>query len=211
MPSSTFKRIHVLVLQGELVAATDRVDQATSTEDLLHSEPALKVTIKSASLGQAGPLAKAIRPDVILIDGMRGDPVDVLTELDEALRDTPVLVLLDEVDYDRVHAVVVAGARGCLVRPFDADALTATIVQVHNKASRRRQLHPDLTVGTAATGQLIAVRGTKGGVGATAVAINVAVALKRRTKQSTVVVDGHFFGGDVPVALNLAPNRSIVD
>ena len=60
-------------------------------------------------------------------------------------------------------------------------------------------------------GRLIAVRGTKGGVGTTAIATSLAVAVHRQTKQPTVLVDGYFYGGDVPVALNITPHRSILD
>jgi len=60
-------------------------------------------------------------------------------------------------------------------------------------------------------GQLIAVRGSKGGVGTTAVATNLAVALHRQTKQPVALVDGDFFAGDVLAALNLESNRSVMD
>src|SRR5262249_52674554 len=60
-------------------------------------------------------------------------------------------------------------------------------------------------------GRLIAVRGAKGGVGATVVAANLAVAIRRQTGQPTVLVDGHLFAGDVCVALDLKPTRSVID
>jgi pilus assembly protein CpaE len=60
-------------------------------------------------------------------------------------------------------------------------------------------------------GQLIAVRGSKGGVGTTAIATNLAVALHRQTKQPTALVDGDFFAGDVLAALNLSSSRSVMD
>jgi pilus assembly protein CpaE len=60
-------------------------------------------------------------------------------------------------------------------------------------------------------GQLIAVRGSKGGVGATTIATNLAVALHRQTKQSVALVDGDMFAGDVLAALNLLSNRSVMD
>jgi pilus assembly protein CpaE len=64
---------------------------------------------------------------------------------------------------------------------------------------------------TSDRGQLIAVRGSKGGVGTTALATNLAVALYRQTKQPTALVDGDFFAGDVLAALNLSSNRSVMD
>jgi pilus assembly protein CpaE len=64
---------------------------------------------------------------------------------------------------------------------------------------------------TADRGQLIAIRGAKGGVGTTAVATNFAVALHRQTKQPTALIDGDFIAGDVLAALNLSSNRSVMD
>jgi pilus assembly protein CpaE len=211
MDALSSRKIHVLVLRGEPIGTSPRGDAAAAYAHLLRAEPALHVTVKMVGLGQAGQVARSLRPDVILLDGAPGDPVRIVTELDEALGDTPVLVLLDEADHDQVHACVVAGARGCLLRPVDPDILADTIVQVHEKASRRRRMQVERPASAPPSGHLIAVRGTKGGVGTTAIATSLAVAIQRRSKQPTVLVDGHFFGGDVPVALNLAPNRSLVD
>jgi pilus assembly protein CpaE len=60
-------------------------------------------------------------------------------------------------------------------------------------------------------GQLIAVRGAKGGVGTTAIAVNLAVALQRQTNQPTALIDGDFIAGDALAALNLSSNRSVLD
>jgi pilus assembly protein CpaE len=60
-------------------------------------------------------------------------------------------------------------------------------------------------------GQLIAVRGSKGGVGTTSIAVNLAVALHRQANQPVALVDGDLFAGDVLAALNLASNRSVMD
>jgi pilus assembly protein CpaE len=60
-------------------------------------------------------------------------------------------------------------------------------------------------------GQLIAVRGSKGGVGTTAIAANLAVSLQRQTRQSVALIDGDLFAGDVLAALNLSANRSLMD
>jgi pilus assembly protein CpaE len=208
--TSSSRRIHVLVLQGELFSGSHRRDENVPLGGLLRGASALQVTVESATPGQAGQVARKLRPDVILLDGVHADAVDLVTELDEAVGETPVLVVLDEAERDMVQMCVVAGARGCMIRPFDSDTLSATIVQMHHKGVRRRQLLADRV--TAPTGgRLIAVRGAKGGVGTTAIASSLAVAIKRRGKEATALVDGHFLGGDVSVALNVAPNRSLVD
>src|SRR5205807_943482 len=142
MNTSMNRKIRVLILQGEGTPGASPL--GPSTEDVLRTEePALEVTVRSARSGQAARVATTVRSDVILLDGVSDDPVEVVSELDEALGETPVLVMLDEIERDRVHACVVAGARGCLVRPVDADTLVSTIVHLHQKADRRRQLQAD--------------------------------------------------------------------
>jgi pilus assembly protein CpaE len=148
---------------------------------------------------------------VILLDGVFGEPADVVSELDDAMPETPIVVLLDESDHERAQACVLAGARACLTRPAQAAALAATVLQVHDKASRRRRHHVDQSNGADRLGRLIAVRGAKGGVGTTVVAANLAVAIRRQTAQPTVLVDGHLLAGDVCVALDVKPTRSSID
>jgi pilus assembly protein CpaE len=211
MNSSIFRKIHVLVLRGENITASERYRAAISPEEALRNEPGFQLTVGTAVAGRVGPTARNVRPDVIVVESHRDDCVELISELDEAVSETPVVVLLDEAERDQVQACVVAGARGCLVRPFDGETLATTLLQVHNKASRRRRLNADAPHSAKSGGRIIAVRGAKGGVGATAIATSLAVALARRAKQATALVDGHFFGGDIPVAMNLAPDRSIVD
>ena len=209
--SHSFRKIRVLILRGRQFAASHHHDNPEAAESVMAAEPSLHVTVGTAASGQLAQLARDNRPDVIVLDGMDSDPAEFVAELDEALSETPVLVLFEETESDRVQACVVAGARGCMVRPFGPEALIAMIVQVHDKASRRRRQHAERLSNAPTGGRLISVRGAKGGVGATAIATSLAVAIKRRSKQSTIVVDGHFFGGDVPVTLNLAPSRSLAD
>jgi pilus assembly protein CpaE len=138
----------------------------------------------------------------------------VVAELDEALQRVPIVAILDEADRDRAHDCVVAGGSGTLVRPVDPNALARTIFQVHDRAARRRkqwQAELEASGKHAQGGRVIAVRGTKGGVGATAIAINLAVSIKRQTATRVALVDANLFGGDVPVSLNLVPNGSIDD
>jgi pilus assembly protein CpaE len=204
------RKIQLLVLHGELSSIGPAVDNAERTEDLLGKEPRIVSVVATAAFGQAVKAAQSHNPDVILLDGVFGDPADLATELDEAMSDTPIVVVLDESQYDRAQACVLAGARACLTRPIDPATLSTTIFKVHERASRQRMLHAKQP-GAQDIGRLIAVRGAKGGVGASVVATNLAIAIRRRTGQPTALVDGHFFGGDISVALDLKPARSLID
>lgn len=60
-------------------------------------------------------------------------------------------------------------------------------------------------------GRVVSVVSSKGGVGKTTVATNVAVALARALPHSTVLVDLDLQFGDVATALNLTPEYSLTD
>ena len=206
-------KIHVLILHAEMPAVADQSDERDPKE-LVPDDPRLRVTVAGVGYGEAVRAAQLHRPDVIVLDGVPGDPAELVAELEEALPNALVLVMVDRAERELVHDCVVAGASGCLERSVDPDTLVQTIFRVHGRATRlRKQLQAE--VGASGNenegGTLIAVRGAKGGVGCTAVAANLAVAIKRRSGRRVALVDAHFLGGDVPVALDLVPNRSIVD
>lgn len=207
--TSTPNTIRLLVLRGD-TTGEHSLEKSSSATALVRHVPDLLVTARVVASAQGPQVAARIRADVVLLEGFV-NPVELVAQLDEALGDTPVIVLLDEADSEIAHACVVAGARACVAHPFEPDALIDTIVQVHDKATRRRQLHGHSSAGKVRAGQLIAVRGTKGGVGATAIAANLAFAIQRGTGLPTVLVDGHLFGADVAATLNLAPARSLID
>jgi pilus assembly protein CpaE len=202
-------KIHVLVLRDELPSIQDRMDQPP--EAFLPNEPRVRVTVAKAAYGEAAAAVRHHRPDVVVLDGVLGEPAVLVGELDEAFPGIPLLVLLDDAERERSHDCVVAGARGCLVRPVDPNTLVRTIVQVHDRAARRRRQLESERIGGDRMAQLTAVRGVKGGVGSTVVATNLAVAIQRQTKKRVLLIDANFFGGDVPVALDIAPNRNIAD
>jgi pilus assembly protein CpaE len=210
-PSTSLKKIQVLLLRSNLTTVSPAIDNSEPIEQQLRIEPRIVTTVAGAVFGQMVTIAQKHRPDVILLDGAFGDPADLVSELDEAMHATPVIVLLDESQRDRGHACVVAGARGCFYHPIDAAALAATILKVHERASRRRLQHADGPGNGRAAGRLIAVRGAKGGVGTSVIAANLAIAIRKLTRQPTALVDGHFYGGDVSVTLNLKADRSVID
>jgi len=64
---------------------------------------------------------------------------------------------------------------------------------------------------TGAAGRLISVFSTKGGVGKTCVAINVAASMAKRSPEPVVLVDGDLQFGDVSVMLGLPPQNTVLD
>src|ERR687888_985085 len=96
MISNHLTPAHVLVLRDELPivgyqAEGNETDEPQRAEELLSREPRLRVTVARAGYGEAVQAAQKHRPDVVLLDGVLGDPVELVAELDEALQKLPVL------------------------------------------------------------------------------------------------------------------------
>jgi pilus assembly protein CpaE len=64
---------------------------------------------------------------------------------------------------------------------------------------------------TGEPGRLISVFSTKGGVGKTCVAINVAAAMAKRSAEPVVLIDGDLQFGDVSVMLSLQSQNTVLD
>jgi len=64
---------------------------------------------------------------------------------------------------------------------------------------------------TGEPGRLISVFSTKGGVGKTCVAINVAAAMAKRSSEPVVLIDGDLAFGDVSVMLSLQSQNTVLD
>ncbi len=94
-----------------------------------------------------------------------------------------------------------AGVTEWLAEPLSPTALVDAVERV----ARRHAVK-------AATGQVFAFVGAKGGVGATTTAVNIATALKNSTAaRKALLIDLHMTHGDAALFLNAEPKFSIAD
>lgn len=140
-------------------------------------------------------------------------PDAILTELDlpdmngadlcRALRQrtetasTPIIVLSASPGVAERVASLRAGAGDYLVKPPDAQELIA-------------RLKAALDMRREKAGFMTAVVGSKGGVGASMVAVNLAIALRHETRAGVAVIDAAVTSGAVDVMLNLQVSAGAV-
>ena len=200
--------IRLLVL-GDLPQAVDVI------AGLLQHEPGFTITTSRAAYGEASRAVRQAEPDVVLLlaDSLEAaDPVVAVEELESAAAGVAIVVLSSGDRY-APRDFVLAGARDCLAPPYDREILAASLRQVHaHEARRRDRLVASLGIGGRQHRcRIVAIHGAKGGVGATTVAVNVAVALRRLTDERVALVDASLQTGDVGVALNLVGSAAIDD
>jgi pilus assembly protein CpaE len=122
-----------------------------------------------------------------------------------------VVFAVSELSTDVLQQALRAGARDAVVMGGEA-SLHQSVDRVGEllagSAATRTQT-PALRVGEP--GRLIVVFSTKGGVGKTCIAINVGVAMAKRSDDPVVLIDGDLQFGDVSVMLGLPPHHTVLD
>ena len=121
-----------------------------------------------------------------------------------------VVFAVYELSTDVLQQALRAGARDAIVIGGEASLHQSVdrVGELLAGATPRAQTPATLT---GEPGRLISVFSTKGGVGKTCVAINVAASMARRSPNPVVLVDGDLQFGDVSVMLGLPPQNTVLD
>jgi pilus assembly protein CpaE len=215
--SSGEEKIRVLIVD-------DIPETRENLRKLLYFENDIEVVAAASNGEEAIEFARDFQPHIVLMDiNMPG--VDGISASEAIGREAPtaqVIMMSVQSEADYLRRSMLAGARDFLTKPFSADELVSTIRRVFEMGESRRLAMPAVkpaATGPAAAapvasqpeGKLIAVFSPKGGVGCTVLAVNLAIALHRANRESTVLVDGSLQFGDIAVTLDLQPTHSISD
>ncbi len=199
------RQINALVVHDETVSAA--LVAAHIAED-----SGLELVAVLDTLAPSEEQLREFDADVLLVACRAGS--DAVLRIVQGWRELrvgrPVVVLSHDTDQDFVKAAFAAGA----------DDLVALAPGPYVPEQSRREIEfalrkvvtRNLATGDRASdaGTLIAVLGSKGGVGKTVTATNLGVALARRGRR-TALVDLDLQFGDVALALALAPETTIFD
>lgn len=154
--------------------------------------------------------AQDLVPQVILVDdALAGaNALALIRALASRVPRAAILALVAEAAIGQASQAVLAGARGFVTKPLQADDLLATLRQV---TTRRPDLPREPETVETAPGRIVVFCAPKGGTGRTTLALNTAVSLRMATKQSVVLVDADYSAPALDVALNLHSERTVSD
>ena len=155
-------------------------------------------------------------PNIILIDHIiSGKPtLDLIDDISLQYPDAAVITILPDNDPAVIQQVTLAGARAFLVQPFTQVNLLSTLRRVTELEARRVKTQ---VVKESAKGEetkpmrSIAVFSPRGGVGASTVALNLAIAMHEDTGARVLLMEGKFFFGHLAVMLNIRARNTIAD
>ena len=164
------------------------------------SKPGAAVLDKTSSL----------LPDVVVMTGNKSsnDYAQIAERIYMSIPACSVLLLCENPDMEIVEKAMQAGVRKILPWPCDKKTLIDNI-KLLNSMEKMRLLHSKQER-VSWQSKVVTVFGTKGGIGKTTVATNLAVALSQNGKK-VALIDLDLQFGDIGVFLDLEPKDSIAE
>ncbi|MDP9245828.1 MAG: AAA family ATPase [Chloroflexota bacterium] len=196
-----------LSIDLEFVDAEGRVPQGARAA---LAESGITLAVQSVSLDAILARPQGTCPHAVVLDVSvcAGEPALAVRQILAHCPEAVIIVTGAGAPASAISRAVSAGARGFLLKPYQAADLVATVRDAYENAQALGRARPAHT--TARRGRLIPVYSPKGGVGCTTIATNLAVALASKGR-SVALVDLDLQFGDVGSVLDLKSANSIAD
>jgi len=185
-------------------------DSTAALKRMLATSPSVVLVGEFAHVRQAAHEAPARHPDLVIVEvdeteaaSSGGPPAWVIESLTRALPEAVIFATGQSTSADFVIEVIRAGALEFIRRPVEREDLISAL----DKVLRLRRGAP----AARQPGRITSVFSTKGGLGVTTIATNLAVCLAERVPGSTILVDFDTRQADVSTFLNLQPSYSVLD
>ncbi len=187
------------------------VDDITTREQIvnfLKSDHDIMITGQATSAVEAIQQVKMLKPDIIFLSTSLPD-MDGFTATKSLLSEVPfsgVILTGTQVGPEDMRRAMIAGAKDYIVKPFVAEDLLQSVKQIHANSEKRRSETTELN-----QGEIVTIFSTKGGVGKTIMAVNLALALANKYERKVAILDFDLQFGDVAICLDVLPKASIAD
>lgn len=194
------------------------VDDVEETRDnikrIAEMEKDILVVGEAEDGEKAVELAQKIQPDVILMD-INMPAMDGITATEHIAMSCPhtsIIIMSVQGEQEYLKKAMIAGAREYIVKPFSINDLIETVRSVYHVELRKRNLvhMPRNYEKPEHESQTVTVFSTKGGVGKSTIAVNLAVSLQQQ-KKKVALIDLDLQFGDTAVMLNVVPERTITE
>jgi len=149
-------------------------------------------------------LARGLQPDVVVLElgSDHAAEVEAVARLTEELPRLDIMLLSKDTSPQLILSCMRAGAKEFLTLPLDGAELVRAVDRI------RRTRMNTATAGSRRRGRLVTVYPAKGGVGASSVATNLALALVTEPGTRVALVDFNLQVGDLALMLDLHPEHS---
>lgn len=155
-------------------------------------------------------------PDAVIValDADRNKALQLITQLGSEYPDMPILAV--SADDKAILQAMQRGAKFFLTQPVVLEELLAALRRLPDRGGGGGGPSDSAEPGAkkrtgATTTQVIAILGSRGGVGCTSLAVNLGCTLAQDPDNSVALIDLDLALGDADVALDLIPDHTLAD
>ncbi|MCE5285122.1 MAG: response regulator [Pelosinus sp.] len=197
----------------KVMIADDMPSTRESIKKLIEFHPELTFVGEAGSGTEAITVAREIQPDVILMDINMPimDGIQATAQITLQQPQSVIVMMSVQGEQEYLRKAMKAGAKDYLVKPFTGDDLLQTVKQVFESEQQRRSVFAVSSSAPNKEGKIITVFSTKGGIGKTTIASNLAVTLSEKLGAKVGIIDADLQFGDVALFLDLMPEATLAD
>ena len=190
----------------KLLIADSKDELRNNIRRMLNNQDAICIVGEAKDGPETLSMVKELQPHIVLLD-LDLPVIDGLKVIELLAKEYPTvqcLVMSMKSDPEYILNSMKSGAKDFLREPFNASSLTEAIMNVYNKWLKdKEELFEEKD-----TAKVVTLFSTKGGVGKTTLAINIASALAAKQKR-TLLIDASLQFGNVAITLDLHPKSTI--
>ena len=177
-----------------------------SIEGVLNEIDGVAVHAEGKDLGKTLSLVRQVKPDIVILN-LYPEVERALNTAKKVMQNFPDLVLFvtaGEATSEIILKSMRAGAREFLTQPIRKEEIISAVEKIV-------KMHTEVSSSKLSESKVISTFGTKGGVGTTMVATNVATSLAEHTRKEVVIVDLNLQYGTAALLMNIKPKYTILD
>jgi pilus assembly protein CpaE len=156
-------------------------------------------------------VARQSSPDLVVIslDGDQQKALQLITQLTMEYPSLPILAVSGRGDGQSILQALRCGAKEFLTAPVVLEELLQALQRLQQS---RISADPESFNGTGPTSSMVvSVIGSRGGIGCTSIAVNLACCMAQDPTNNVALVDLDLALGDCDVALDLMPDYTLAD
>lgn len=191
----------------KILIADDMIETRSNIRRMLSSQDGLEIVGEAGTGEETLEQVKKLQPHLVLMDiNMPGlDGLKATEQLAKEKPEVAVVIMSIQAENEYFRRAMKAGAKDFLTKPFSTSELVDTLHSVFTKWVKDR---PEFAAGTGRRARFLTLFSTKGGVGKTTLAVNMAMDTASRGLR-TLLWDCSLQFGDVAITLNQKLARNL--